>query len=62
MTVLVMGATGNVVGAIVQELREREVAVTAVSRHEGLDASATRMFTGSVRPPEGRLSIRWKLH
>ena len=34
MTVLVMGATGNVVGAIVQELREREVAVTAVSRHE----------------------------
>jgi uncharacterized protein YbjT (DUF2867 family) len=34
MTVLVMDATGNVGGAIVRALREREVGVTAISRHE----------------------------
>ena len=34
MTVLVMGATGNVGGAVVRGLLERGEAVVAVSRHE----------------------------
>lgn len=52
MTVLVMGATGNVGGAIVQALRDREVAVTAVSRHE-------RQWPSGVQSSNRRCSPQW---
>jgi uncharacterized protein YbjT (DUF2867 family) len=51
MTVLVMGATGNVGGAIVQALREREVAVTAVSRHERQWPSGVQGFVADPNAP-----------
>jgi uncharacterized protein YbjT (DUF2867 family) len=53
MTVLVMGATGNVGGAIVQALREREVAVTAVSRHERQWPSGVQGFVADPNAPDG---------
>jgi nucleoside-diphosphate-sugar epimerase len=53
MPVLVMGATGNVGGAIVQALREREVAVTAVSRHERQWPSGVKGFVADPNAPEG---------
>jgi uncharacterized protein YbjT (DUF2867 family) len=58
MTVLVMGATGNVGGAIVQALRDREVAVTAVSRHERQWPSGVQGFVADPNAPEGLVPRR----
>ena len=53
MTVLVMGATGNVGGAIVDALREQGVPVRAVSRSARDWPDGVEGFTGDPSDPDG---------
>jgi len=53
MTVLVMGATGNVGGAIVDALRKRGSGVRAVSRQEHSWPSGVEGFVADPNDPEG---------
>lgn len=53
MTVLVMGATGNVGGAVIEALRERGVAVRAVSRGAHDWPDGVEGFTGDPGDPDG---------
>jgi uncharacterized protein YbjT (DUF2867 family) len=53
MTVLVMGATGNVGGAIVDALGKRGTAARAVSRREHSWPSGVEEFVADPNDPEG---------
>jgi uncharacterized protein YbjT (DUF2867 family) len=53
MTVLVMGATGNVGGALVDALWERGTAARAVSRREHSWPSGVEEFVADPNDPKG---------